>query len=348
MVADHERQRYSFELATEFVFAKVHAQWAGALHGERLRRMLEGDARQSLWQMLQAWGIDAGTRTLVQKRLIQRLLTQLGKIRQLLDPPSASLYTRFMDRCHLANLKVLIHHHYVQREGVDLEYLLIDSPELPALDLEKLGRAADHAAFRQALPETVYTSAVKEILETLEDDGDIFQAECRLDILYFHTLLSAVGGLPLRSRRVAAGLFRQEIDGSNLVMVLRNLALYHLPAERLEALLIPGGELLTGACLAQLVRCQSYDALLASLPAHLSGLLRRVGEDELERGENLLWSELFHRARGLFRDFSRPQDSIVVFPLLKWFETQNLARLYEALRFRVTPDNIADLLISGG
>jgi vacuolar-type H+-ATPase subunit C/Vma6 len=327
-------------LSTDFLFSRLRGRWGTFVRGPALRRLADGRGPDAMRRILQDRGVEPGDRQGVQKGLTRHLLTELHDIGRLADGRTAAFYRLFAERYHVENLKTLLHARFVSDAREELSYLLIRGPWVPAVDAKVLAAAPTVHRFYRGLPEHPLNEELLPVIAELEDSRDMLRAEARIDRLYFGRFSAAAQALPVSSRRPGTELVRMEIDISNLIMLLRNAAMYGLPAERMREFRIPGGSL--------------ADAVLpfepgteTDLPGPYGKVLSRASGGELYQSENALWTLLWDVALRTFGDFNRPQRAIVAYPFLKRFEVLNLGRMYEGLRFSLVPADLVSMMVGG-
>ncbi len=335
----------TLDLGSDFLFAKLHGHWSGAADGRRLLHLLYSRNLQGVARILSSWQIDPSDRAGVQKALSQRLINQLATLMPLMDRRTAAYYARVIDRYYLQNLKVLLHCWILPAERASAPFLVIDSPCLPAVDLDRFIACRNLDQCHACLPENDFTGPLRGILSDLEDSRDLFAAECRMDALYYRLLGERVARLPLASRGTARKLFGQEVDMLNLVTALRNAAVYRFPEDRVADLFLAGGRELDLERFLTVSQAESIAASAALLPSPYHDLVERWGAEGLDVCENVLLNRLYREAWKAFRNFNNPALSVVAFPFLKTAEALNVARLFEALHFEMAPKQIQALLV---
>ncbi len=333
------------DLSTEFLFAKLHGMWAKALAGPPLQALIEGRADSALFRILAERGIEPRDRPRVQKGLLTHLIHVLGGVMQLTGADVAAFYRRLIERFHIENLKTILHYRYFPERDVDIHVLLIESPFLPLLDAEALLDAPSIHRFFQLLPDMELRSRLLPILVELDDSRDLFVAEAHLDQLYFRGLTEGLPELPAQVREAAEELVKMEVDVCNVIILLRNAALYSLPADRIVDLLLPGGALLTVSSARQLAEAGSPESIRQHLPVRYQRPLAGLDPGSLHLWENGLWRLLYRRAYRRFRDFNEAGASLAAFPYLKRFETLNIGRVYEGFHFELQTEDILAMMI---
>jgi vacuolar-type H+-ATPase subunit C/Vma6 len=289
--------------------------------------------------------VDTRERATVQRGLTQNLIAELAGVRSLLKPGLAAYYDLFIDTFFVENLKTLLHYHWFPERDVDIRLLLVESPHLPTLNLDGLLSAPTVHRLYQLLPDHRVKPNLLPILVELDDTRDFFTAEARIDCLMYSSVLDCADRAPITVRKQARDLLSLEIDIRNLIMLLRNAALYHIPAEGLRELFVEGGGLLSSSILKELDGVETSQAVVARLPSPFGPRLAPLRDRELYLSENALWDLLYDRARALFRDFNRPETAVVAFPYLKRFEAINLARVFEGFHFGLPAPVIRSMMI---
>ena len=66
---------------------------------------------------------------------------------------------------------------------------------------------------------------------------------------------------------------------------------------------------------------------------------------DLYVSENTLWKLLYKQTKKYFSDYDHMELSIVAFPFLRHFETLNIGRIYEGIRFGMRPQDVQEMLI---
>ncbi|OPZ26290.1 MAG: V-type ATP synthase subunit C [Lentisphaerae bacterium ADurb.BinA184] len=334
----------SANTGTDFLFPKLHGRWAEAWTGERLGSLLSG-GMQALGRALAPWGVSVQHRARVQKELTEHLIAELGAVRGLLDAAASIFYGAFIHRYFLANLKTLLRRRYQESGETDVEYLLVQSPQLPALPVEVMVSARTVHQFYRLIPPLPQHDRLLPILVELDDSHDFLVAEARIDALYYEWFLEAAAGVRRPARATALDLVQTEIDVLNLIMALRNVVIYRLPEASMERLFIAGGRLLPAPAAAGLADARTVNGLLAGVPGEYAQALSAVGPRDLYRMDNALWQLAFRRAERAFRDFGRPAASVASFPYLKQAEHLNLNRLFEGLYLKLDPAVTRTMLV---
>jgi vacuolar-type H+-ATPase subunit C/Vma6 len=335
-------------LGSDFLFPKLHGRWAQAWAGAALLRLVQAGSSDAIGRLLAPLGIEVTQRPDVQRQLLRRHIAELSAVRRLADPGTARFYGAFLDRHFYDDLKTLLHYRYFPEQEVDIAVLLVAAPELPHLDAAALLGARNAPEFLSRLPEHPCRAALLPLLVEVEGSHDLLAADGHLDRVFYAALLGATAGLPAGPRTRARRLVQTEIDTTNLVMVLRNLLLYRLPAAAMCRRCLPGGQLLDPPLLEALIARPDRGSLIAALPPPYRSLLEPFVAAELYVSENALWDRLYGLAQADFSDYDHPAASLVAFAFLKRFETLNIGRVCEGVHFGLSTASILGMMIGAG
>lgn len=244
------------------------------------------------------------------------------------------------------NLKILLNYRFFPERETKIGDLLMHIPGHPGYDVNALLQEEHLETFILMLTHGREDLELADIVRALHRSRDLMEAECAIDARAFRHLLGAARQVPWSVRPQATTLVRSEIDITNIIMLLRNANLYRLTPEHMGRLLIPDGELLTQEVLAAMLAQPTPAGILRLLPSRYSTYISFLPESaELYRFENALWNGLTRRVMTLFRNFNRPLLSLVAFPYLLRFETLNIGRIYEGIRFSLPPQEITAMMI---
>ncbi len=336
----------SINTGYEFLFSKLHGWWGRSAHGERLRTLTACVTKENLLQTLKGMAFEMPAEENFEKGLRIREFAMLRDFIALADAASAQFLRALLISIKEENLKVILNCRFFPEGAPVVAEMLLSLPGEEPLTVEKLLQTPTVESFIELLPEEFSSPALAEVIRKLAEDRDFMAAECAIDALDFQRQLECAGALPLRVRRQGRQQVGWEIDITNIVMLLRNLNMYHFPPQRLETLWLPGGCHLKHEQLATLGQAANVEEAIRGLPEpFLTLLLPAYSNQELYHCEHQLWNFLARQARLLFRDFNNPQSSILAFPYLLRFETINLARIYEGIRFGLPVKSIQSMMI---
>ena len=328
----------------DFLFAKLHGVWANAAKDARLSQLVNAESVDEIVRLLGEHGVDASNRKLFHRNLLQREIESLSDIAVQLDKRTAGFYRAFIERTYFDNLKALLHDKCfpertasIRHEPATIPWL----PELPAAELLGQNSAED---FLQVLRPALYPVEIQAIVKKLFDDNDIMTAERELDKLAYRHLLSHAERVPSGGRAACTALVKMEIDIVNLRMLMRIVRTYKLDAKTVKDIWIDGGTL-PSAQLAELSALETTADVVGKLPHPFREQLEPLAAAELHKTENALWKMLYKQTKKWFADYSRMELSIIAFPFLQHFETLNLGRIHEGIRFGMEPQDMLDMMI---
>ena len=223
-------------LSYDFIFPKLHGMWSKSVVGDALHHLVQTARPDALERSLAGLGVDVKDRSTFQKRLTELHIDELGRVARLLDQRTSDFYSALIDRYYFENLKTILHYHHFPNQDVGIEYLLIQSDSFPSFDLERVISARNVNQFVRALPQHPVMEHMLPLLVELDDTKDLFVAESRLDRYCYGYMCEAARRLPRATRHLGQTFVATEIDIENLVMALRNAAVYQLENEILEEL----------------------------------------------------------------------------------------------------------------
>ena len=337
--------RFPIPTGNDFIFAKLHGLWGRAVHGERLRKLTTCVTEELFFQSLNNLGLQISQQDHFQKKIAAREIARLQDVIAWADAPTARFIHAKIRNIADENLKLLLNYRFLPEHEIPISELLVPIPGVEPYDYKTLLEAPNTEKFIELLPDCQEFPELPEIIRRLEQDGDFTASDCAIDSISFQQEMASARGLSFGLRNVAVELVGREIDITNLCMLLRNANMYHIENERLQKFWIPGGEILPLDKLCLLGELQTPGEVIDALPPPLGTMLLPFRDQELYRSEHALWNWLAQRAFQLFRDFTHPGYSILVYPYLLHFETINLGRIYEGIRFGMPPAVIQEMMV---
>ncbi len=330
----------------EYLFAKLHGLWGKSASGERLRKLIACVTEENLLRMLKDLGFPLHQHENFEKSLLLREVSLLQDFIALSEPATARFLRALLISICEENLKVLLHCRFFPEQANPIAEMLIPIPGAQPLLFEELLQVEDIEQFITLLPDEFSSPELAQVIRQLAKDKDIMAAECAIDALDFQRQFDCAGKMPLRVRKQARQVVGWEIDITNIIMLLRNLNMYHLTTERLDALWLNNGCYVSREQLSALGSSLTVEDAILGLPEPFSALLQQVYDSkELYHCEHALWNFLAQKVRMMFRNFNNPKLSILAFPYLLRFETINLARIYEGIRFGLPVKSIQSMMI---
>ena len=336
-------QKPVINTSDEFIFAKLHGMWANAAKDARLAQLANAGSVDEIIRLLAEYKLDASRRELFHRNLLQREIESLSAISAQLDKRTAEFYRAFIERAYFDNLKALLHDKFSGRAAAirPMTAAIPGLPEIPAAEL--LGQDSAES-FLQVLNPALFPEEIGAIVRKLFDDNNIMSMECELDKLAYHHLLTHAENVPMNVRSACKALVKMEIDIVNLRMLMRVVRTYRLDETTAAAIWIDGGTV-PPALLTTLSGLKTLADVVAKLPTAFRDALQPFTAADLYVSENTLWKLLYKQTKKYFSDYDHMELSIVAFPFLRHFETLNIGRIYEGIRFGMRPQDVQEMLI---
>ena len=337
-------QKSVINVSYEFIFAKLHGMWANAAKGSRLSQLANAGSVDEIIRLLAEYNLDASRRELFHRNLALREIESLSAIAVQLDKRTAGFYRAFIERAYFENIKALLNDKFSTSRVTDIRHLLADIPGLPEIPAAELVEQDSAESFLQMLNPTLYPEEISNIVRKLFDDNDIQSAERELDKLAYRHLLSHANAVSADVRSACKSLVRMEIDIVNLRMLFRIVRTYRLDEEAAAAMWIDGGTI-PPTLLTSLSSVKTLAEAVAKLPTAFRDALQPFTSADLYVSENTLWRMLYKKVKKYFADYDHMELSVVAFPFLRHFESLNIARIYEGIRFGMRPQDVQDMMI---
>ena len=336
-------QKPVINTSDEFIFAKLHGMWANAAKDARLAQLANAGSVDEIIRLLAEYKLDASRRELFHRNLLQREIESLSAISAQLDKRTAEFYRAFIERAYFDNLKALLHDKFSGRATAirPMTAAIPGLPEIPAAEL--LGQDSAES-FLQVLNPALFPEEIGAIVRKLFDDNNIMSMECELDKLAYRHLLTHAENVPMNVRSACKALVKMEIDIVNLRMLMRVVRTYRLDETTAAAIWIDGGTV-PPALLTTLSGLKTLADVVAKLPTAFRDALQPFTAADLYVSENTLWKLLYKQTKKYFSDYDHMELSIVAFPFLRHFETLNIGRIYEGIRFGMRPQDVQEMLI---
>ena len=337
--------RFPIPTGTDFIFAKLHGLWGKAVYGQRLRKLTTCVTEELFFQALNNLGLEISRHDHFQKKIAAREIAHMQDIIVWADAATARFIHAKIRNIADENLKVLLNYRFLPKHEIPISELLIPIPGEEPYDCKTLLETPGTEKFIESLPDCREFPELPEIIRALEKDGDFTVSDCAIDSISFQQEMASARALSFGMRDVAIELVGREIDITNLCMLLRNVNMYHIDNDRLQKFWIPGGEILPLDKLVLLGELQTPGEVIDALPTPFAAMLHPFRDKELYHSEHALWNWLAKRANQLFRDFTHPERSILAYPYLLHFETINLGRIYEGIRFGMPSSVIQEMMV---
>ena len=337
-------QKPVINTSDEFTFAKLHGMWANAAKDARLAQLANAGSVDEIIRLLAEYKLDASRRELFHRNLLQREIESLSAISAQLDKRTAEFYRAFIERAYFENIKALLNDKFSTSRVTDIRHLLANIPDLPEIPAAELLGQDSAESFLQVLNPALFPEEIGAIVRKLFDDNNIMSMECELDKLAYRHLLTHAENVPMNVRSACKALVKMEIDIVNLRMLMRVVRTYRLDETTAAAIWIDGGTV-PPALLTTLSGLKTLADVVAKLPTAFRDALQPFTAADLYVSENTLWKLLYKQTKKYFSDYDHMELSIVAFPFLRHFESLNIARIYEGIRFGMRPQDVQEMLI---
>ncbi|MBO7742165.1 MAG: V-type ATPase subunit [Victivallales bacterium] len=338
----------SINLGTDFISSHLHAWWSGSAQGARLEEFARAATMDNFLHLLQSSGIAVvDSADGVTSALLVRHYGRLCDLERLTDG-SVREYVR-CQRLILEseNLKAILNYRYFPERIGSYQDVLISFPRplIEYTDIGELLSVPSLSQFMERLPRALQIPAVRAVIEKLDGDRNIMAAECALDNMTYQHELACAQALPGEMAEAALDLLTYEIDLINTMTLLRNCSFYRMSAEELGAAWMNGGKRLKRVLWNRLADERDIEKLGAQLPAEFSRITREHAGESLNQLENLMRRRMMRSARRYFYNGDKPALALPAYLWLLRFESVNLGRVFEGIRFSLPVRAIQEMLI---
>lgn len=296
---------------------------AGLPRAERIFRDVEHALRQSL--------IDDGIR-------IARFLG--GGYRQVVRS--------FLARYEITNIKAVIG---VLAGGEDLASLrgfLFELGPLKSVDSQALLECSDVEAVARVLRGTPYGAPLRDAMERYRREKTLFAIEVALDLQYFRDLITTINKLGTADRRSTLRVVGPEIDGRNLLWVLRYRFNFGLVPEEIFNYISPVSWELTDMMLWNVARAEDLEEIAAALPREYGEFIKQARTEhglDLIRLDILLRRRLWRKALDVMRSEPISPGMVAGYLVAKRIELDEIITVLEGKRYAMPEEEIGPFLI---
>ncbi len=341
---------FCIDTPSEFINALVHGWWANGASGSRLEELAHCGTLDNLLRQLHASGIiDSASGDAVLHRLLVRQYRKLDRLAHLADESTQPFYAALKEALHNENIKMILNYRFFPERVGNAGDMLIPFPDAPqnASQISAIVDAPTTDQFTQLLCRgNTALPQLRQIIKRLEEDHDIMRAENAIDNIGFAKTSAAVANLRGSARNAINELMRRMTDCTNAITLLRNASFYHLDADAMEGAWVEGGDLIHHHLWHHLAGLKDRNAVLAALPEVLTAVMAAQGSDSVAVLENRLHRQILRQARRYFTDSTNPELAGVVYPIMLHFETINLSRVYEGIRFSLPVATIMEMVVA--
>ncbi|NCA70212.1 MAG: ATPase [Sphingobacteriia bacterium] len=266
----------------------------------------------------------------VEQSLFQVLLAELLILVRPMSSAERRLVLDWGGKYTLFNLKALIRGKLHNLDQKEIQENLFELPEQMHISEQlrtELFRAEDVLELLRLLEAGTHRTIARQAREVYEQQRDPFALEAAIDQRYYAGLLHQVMAFQDHQLAPLQRLLGAELDRINLMWLLRFRFSYLLSPSRTFYYLVPSMSLLTRERLLQLVNLETFEAVIAALPAPLDRLLadsrnlvdvqRRIGLYAAREADRVLERTDSAVARALAYLMLRERDLLLLFALVQ-------------------------------
>lgn len=284
---------------------------------------------------------------LIERATLQNLGRTYDEILAFSDGELRTMLGLYVQRYDVANLKTILRGKFGGSPGDEIVSELVPLGSIPRAELEALARVDTLEEVLEAIAETPYADAVKDVLESRARPATLVAIENALDKTYFHLTDKAVD---YSTRPLAAfqAFLRREIDVVNLRVLFR------LKADGVTEvgdLFVPGGRDVTREKAARILRANGDDLIaeLSSLPFWRSlepGARAFVAGKGLNPVANALDRALLASAQSFGHSYPLSILPVVDYLLRKKQEVDNLRAIAYGKQTGLRDELVKELIIA--
>lgn len=341
---------FHVENSFEFISALVHGWWARGANDGRLEDLARCGTVDNFLHQLQSWEIlGSFDHEAVLHAFLLRQYRRLDRLSRLTGDAMHQYMESIKDELRNENIKLILNYRFFPERVGQAEDVLIPFPGTPnsrsqiyaMLEAPTTGQFARQLCRRhEDLPQ------LQQIIEQLERDHDIMRAENAIDNIGIAKTMDAAARIRGAAGESTRAIMCMMTDCTNAITLLRNASFYHLGHDAMEAAWLSGGQLINHRLWQTLSERATREEVLAALPEPLPSIMAASPGDSLAQLENRLNRHLLRQARRYFCDAGSPALAVAVYPVILQFETINLSRLYEGIRFSLPVETILEMLVA--
>ena len=352
------------KIGSDFLYAQLHAWWSNSAQGEALEALCRSVTVDNFLHELQNRHVltirDAEH---VNFAILMRQYERLSTLAREVGGATGDFLLAHRGALTIDNFKALLNYRFFPERVGRVRDVLVpytDRSADPNL-LEDVMAAADTEQFIRLLPKSLTSlQGLCPIIRQLDRDRNLVAAMSAIDGIINQRLLETMDGLRGAARETARELHALNVDCLNATTLLRNQSFYHLGAGELRSFWLEGGSHLRRHQWERLADAPGGDtaALLSQLPYSLQRAAQpqetaqqppssvSTTAESVSSIENRLRRHVAARARSHFYNAGEPDEALPAYLWLLEFETTNLRRIHEALRFSMPIQEIKAMLIA--
>jgi len=355
------------KIGSDFLYAQLHAWWSVSAQGEALEALCRSVTVDNFLHELQNRRIltvrDAEH---VNFAFLLRQYDRLSTLAREVGGAMGDFVLAHRTALTIENFKALLNYRFFPERVGRVGDVLVPYPDRSADAnlLEDVMAATDTEQFIRLLPKSLTSiPGLSPIIRQLDKDRNLVAAMSAIDRIINQRQLEAMECLSGVARETARELHAISVDCTNAIALLRNHSFYHLSAEELRPFWLDGGARLRRHQWERLAETPGGElsALLSQLPYSLQRAAQPQQTPQAEGGaaaagasaatgvsaiENRLRCLVAAKARVHFYNAGEPDEALPAYLWLLEFESTNLRRIHEALRFSMPIQEITAMLIA--
>ncbi len=263
----------------------------------------------------------------VEQTLIRVLLAELAVLVRPMTPPERGLLLAWGRKFALFNLKTLIRGKLYNLDQAEIRENLYDLPDSMRLSDQDLLRAENVLELLRILEQGPHRLIARQAREVYEQKREPFALEAAIDQRYYAELMRQAMQFQDENVHSLQQLLGAILDRIDLLWLLRFRFSYRLSPSETYYQLVPSPKLLHRDRLLELANMETFEQVLAALPAPLDTLLagstslidvqRRIGTHQHAEAQRILASGRSGVARALAYLVLRESDLMVLFSLIQ-------------------------------
>jgi V/A-type H+-transporting ATPase subunit C len=272
--------------------------------------------------------------------LEQRIVSSVLADSEILARPLRGLERDFIihwvRRLELSNLKAILRGKLSGRSLQDIRADLLDAGPFTTLPVEQLLRTEDFSELLRLLETTQFSDIARQARLAFETGHDLFAVDATVDRHYYNGLLVRALRIEARQGPLFRELIASIINRVNLVWLLRYRFVYQLAPAQTFYLLVHSSSSLNTKRLAELVKLESFDEVLAALPMPLHAQLAGLG-NTFEVTQNL---ELvtYKGARSVLQHAPHALARAFAYLVMREFDLRKVRVIAKSRQLQLNPD----------
>lgn len=329
-----------------FLAAKIRALKAQILAGAELAKLAFLESPLVLYQKVLGTTREM-TPSEAQRAVITRHVEDLLSVLKFTGGGRRALFEWLARRYQVENLKVIMRAWARKMPLEQIEKDLVPMPEEHSLPVRDMLGAQDVGVLASFVPEERFAGALVMVMHRYIQHGQAFFLEAAIEKAYYVEALSRARALFGANRAACLPMIQREVLCYDIVFTLRCVQTYQLPADTFSDLVVPHGPFDGKSYVSNFAK-NPVETLLDAIPhfepINPEGLPIRSVADIEDTCARYLYRAARKRFAASIFDFG----AVVAYYYLKRFELQDILRLGEAIRLRLSAEETRGRLITAG